>query len=191
MITESNRRGFLGGGLVLTAGALLPRLARARGRAPGGGGGAEERLKQPGITLPDAPTPVANYVPAVVVGNMLYASGHGPRNSDGSLVKGRLGGGLDIPAGQEAARLTGLGMLATVRKTLGSLDRVVRLVKAVGMVNAAPDFDQHPQVVNGFSDLMVEVFGPEAGKGARCAVGMGSLPFNIAVEIDALFEIRA
>ena len=184
MITGFNRRGFLGGGLLVGAGALLPRLAR-------GGGGAEGRLKKLGIELPEAPTPVANYVTAVEVGNLLYISGHGPRKSDGTFIQGKLGAGLEIPAGQEAARITGLGVLATVSKALGSLDRVVRLVRAVGMVNAAPDFDQHPQVVNGFSDLMVEVFGEEAGKGVRCAVGMGSLPFNIAVEIDAIFEIRS
>jgi enamine deaminase RidA (YjgF/YER057c/UK114 family) len=155
------------------------------------GAGAEARLKELGIELPAPPTPVANYVPAVEVGPMLYCSGDGPRRTDGSFVTGKVGADLDIEAGAQAARLTGLSVLSTVRNTLGSLDRVVRLVRVVGMVNSTSDFDQHPRVVNGFSDLMVEVFGAKAGKAARCAVGMGSLPFNIAVEIEALFEVRA
>ena len=191
MISGTNRRWFLGGGLVFSAGALLPRVARSRGSMAGQGTGAESRLKELGLELPSPPTPVANYVPAVQVGNMLFVSGHGPRKSDGSFIQGKVGAELDLDAGHEAARVTGLGVLSTVRHTLGSLDRVVRLVRVCGMVNSTPDFDQHPRVINGFSDLMVEVFGETAGKGARCAVGMGSLPFSIAVEIEAFFEVRA
>jgi enamine deaminase RidA (YjgF/YER057c/UK114 family) len=190
MISGTNRRRFLGGGLVLSAGALFPRAARSRGPGAGQGTGPETRIEELGLELPKPPTPVANYVPAVEVGNMLYVSGHGPRKSDGSFIQGKVGAELDLDGGAEAARVTGLGVLSTVRDALGSLDRVVRLVRVFGMVNATPDFDQHPRVINGFSDLMVEVFGETAGKGARCAVGMGSLPFNIAVEIEAFFEIR-
>lgn len=190
MSAGPNRRWFLGGSLALTAGAIFPRVARSVGLAAGEGAGTEARLRELGIELPSPPTPVANYVPAVLVGSMLYCSGDGPRLPDGTFVQGKLGADLDIEAGAKAARLTGLSVLSTVRNTVGSLDRVVRLVRVLGMVNSTADFDQHPQVVNGFSDLMVEVFGEKAGKAARCAVGMGSLPFNVAVEIEAFFEVR-
>jgi enamine deaminase RidA (YjgF/YER057c/UK114 family) len=133
---------------------------------------------------------VANYVTAVQMGNTLYVSGTGPRAADGSLITGKVGADLTEEEGYQAARAAGLRILATVRKKLGSLDRVERLVKVLGMVNATPDFGEQPKIINGFSDLMVEVFGPDAGKGARSAVGMGSLPFNIPVEIEAIFEIR-
>ncbi len=151
--------------------------------------GADARIAELKLELPPAPKPVATYVPCVQAGNMLYVSGHGPTRSDGSQIKGIVGGDLTEEQGKEAARQTGLCILATLKNSLGSLDRVVRLIKVLGMVNGAPDFERHPQVINGFSDLMVEVFG-DAGKGARSAVGMGTLPSKIAVEIEAIFEVR-
>ncbi len=150
----------------------------------------EARLKELNLTLPPAPKPVAKYKPAVQVGNVLYVSGHGPAKVDGnSPVVGRLGDDLNLEQGKEAARLVGLAILSTVRNTLGTLDRVKRLVKTLGMVNATPDFKDQPQVINGFSELMAEVFGDDAGVGARSAVGMGSLPGNIPVEVECIFEI--
>ncbi len=151
---------------------------------------AETRLKELNLTLPPAPKPVAKYKPAVQVGNVLYVSGHGPAKVDGaSPVVGRVGDELTMEQGKEAARLVGLAILSTVRNTLGSLDRVKRLVKTLGMVYATPDFKDQPQVINGFSELMAEVFGDDAGVGARSAVGMGSLPGNIPVEIECIFEV--
>ena len=152
--------------------------------------GAEERLQELGLTLPPAPKPVATYVPTLRVGNLLYVSGHGPLRPDGTLVQGRVGQDLSLAEAQEAARLVGLAILASVRQALGSLNRVRRLVKSLGMVNATPDFTDHPEVINGYSDLMAEIFGPEAGIGTRSAVGMGSLPRNIPVEIEAIFEVE-
>ena len=151
--------------------------------------GAEARLAELKLELPKAPTPVATYVTAVRTGNLLYVSGHGPVNSDGTMHLGRVGDNLDVAGGKAAARQTGLAILATIRLHLGSLDKVVRLVKVLGMVNSTPNFADHPKVINGFSDLMVDVFG-EPGKGARSAVGMGSLPGGIAVEIEAIFEVK-
>lgn len=150
--------------------------------------GAEARLAALKLELPPTPRPVATYVTALRHGDLLYVSGHGPLRPDGSAHLGKLGADLDIAAGQAAARQTGLAILATIRSHLGSLDKVVRLVKALGMVNATPEFAEHPRVINGFSDLMVEVFG-EPGKGARSAVGTGSLPDGIAVEIEAIFQV--
>jgi enamine deaminase RidA (YjgF/YER057c/UK114 family) len=150
---------------------------------------AEARLAELKLILPPPPKPVATYVPCVHVGDLVYVSGHGPLRPDKTLVTGRVGADLTEAQGKDAARVVGLAVLATLRNDLGSLDRVVRLVKVLGMVNATPDFQNHPAVINGFSDLMVEVFG-DAGKGARSAVGMGSLPGNIAVEVEAIFEIR-
>ena len=151
--------------------------------------GAEARVKELKLELPNPPKPVATYIPAVQVGNLLYVSGHGPLKTDGKMISGRVGSDVSLEQGKEAARVVGLAILATVRNTLGSLDRVLRLIKVLGMVNSTPDFKDHPQVVNGFSDLMVEVFG-EAGKGARSAVGMGSLPGNITVEVEVIFEVH-
>ena len=150
----------------------------------------EQRLRALGIDLPPSPKPVAVYVPAVFSGNMLYASGHGPRQANGKSIQGKVGGELTLDQGYAAARLVGLNVLSTVRSTLGSLDKVVRLVKVLGMVNCTPDFTKQPQVINGFSELMVQVFGAQAGKAARSAVGVGALPSNIPVEIEAIFEIR-
>jgi enamine deaminase RidA (YjgF/YER057c/UK114 family) len=151
--------------------------------------GAEARIQELALDLPPAPKPVATYLTAVRLGDLLYVSGHGPFKSDGSLIIGRLGQDMDIPAGAAAARQTGLAILATLRTHLGSLDKVVRLIKVLGMVNSTPEFGDQPLVINGFSDLMVEVFG-EAGKGARSAIGMGALPKGIAVEIEAIFQVR-
>ena len=151
--------------------------------------GAEARIAELKLELPPAPKPVATYVTAIRHGDLLYVSGHGPYRSDGTLITGRLGDNMDVPSGQAAARQTGLAILATLKSHLGSLDQVVRLVKTLGMVNSTPEFHDQPKVINGFSDLMVEVFG-EAGKGARSAVGMGALPKGIAVEIEAIFQVR-
>jgi enamine deaminase RidA (YjgF/YER057c/UK114 family) len=150
----------------------------------------ETRLKELGITLPTPPKPVAKYKPAVQVGNMLYVSGHGPAKlGEQNPLLGKLGTKLTLEQGKESARLVGINILATVRATLGSLDKVKRLVKTLGMVNAVPDYVDHPQVINGFSELMAQVFGDDAGVGARSAVGMGSLPAEIPVEIECIFEV--
>ena len=149
----------------------------------------EARLRELGLTLPEPGTPKARYKMAVRVGNMLYVSGHGPAPSSQTPATGRLGADLTLEQGKQSARLVGLSILSTVRAQLGSLDKVVRLVKTLGMVNSTPDFKDHPQVINGFSELMAEVFGDDAGVGARSAVGMGSLPGNIPVEIECIFEV--
>jgi enamine deaminase RidA (YjgF/YER057c/UK114 family) len=151
--------------------------------------GAEARLAELKLTLPPAPKPVATYVTAVRHGDLLYVSGHGPLRPDGSMITGKLGADTDVAGGQAAARQTGLAILATVRSHIGSLDKVVRLIKVLGMVNSTPDFGEQPKVINGFSDLMVDVFG-ESGRAARSAVGMGALPAGIAVEIEAIFQVK-
>jgi enamine deaminase RidA (YjgF/YER057c/UK114 family) len=150
--------------------------------------GADARLAELKLTLPPAPKPVATYRPAVRHGDLLYVSGHGPLRPDGTLHLGRVGEDLDLEAGRAAAHQTGLAILATVRDQLGSLDKVVRLVKVLGLVNSTHDFVDHPKVINGFSDLMVEIFG-EAGKGARSAFGVAALPGGMAVEVEAIFEV--
>jgi enamine deaminase RidA (YjgF/YER057c/UK114 family) len=149
----------------------------------------ETRLSELKIELPPAPKPVAVYRSLVICGNLAYSSGHGPVRADKTLITGRLGAGLDLEAGKSAARQTGLAILATLRSELGSLDRVKRVIKILGMVNCTPEFQDHPKVINGCSELFADVFGQENGIGARSAVGMGSLPGNIAVEIEAVFEI--
>lgn len=149
---------------------------------------AEARLKALGLTLPALPVPAANYVPYRLAGNMLYLSGQGPRRPDGSFVIGKLGREISVEQGYEAARLTGLELLAAAKAALGSLDRVEAVIKVLGMVNAVPDFGEQPKVINGCSDLFVEVFG-ENGRHARSAVGFGSLPNGIAVEIEAIFQV--
>jgi enamine deaminase RidA (YjgF/YER057c/UK114 family) len=151
--------------------------------------GAEARVAELKLELPPAPKPVATYVTAVRHGDLLYVSGHGPLRSDGTLILGRLGVDLGVAEGAAAARQTGLAILSTLRNHLGSLDKVVRLIKVLGMVNCTPEFHDQPKVVNGFSDLMVEVFG-ESGKGARSAVGMGGLPSGMAVEVEAIFQVK-
>ena len=151
---------------------------------------ADARVQELRLELPPAPKPQGVYKPLVVFGNSAYVSGHGPIKADGSMITGRVGGELDQEAGYAAARQVGLAILATLQAQLGSLDRVKRLVKTLGMVNATPDFADHPAVINGYSDLMRDVFGDDAGVGARSAIGMGSLPGNISVEIEAIFEIE-
>ena len=148
----------------------------------------EERSRELGIELPEPPPRLGNYIGAVTVGNLVFLSGHGPRSASGEYSSGKIGGELTPEQGQEEARQVGLNMLATLRAEIGDLDRVRRVVKVLGMVNAAPDFRNHPKVIDGFSDLMVEVFG-EKGRGARSAVGMGSLPFQIPVEVEMIVEI--
>jgi enamine deaminase RidA (YjgF/YER057c/UK114 family) len=149
----------------------------------------EQRVKKLKLELPAVEKPKATLVAAVRVGDMLYVSGHGP-SFGGKTVVGKLGKDFTVKQGQEAARRVGLVVLSVVRAELGSLDRVQRLVKTLGMVNCTPDFTQQPQVVNGFSDLMAEVFGDAAGKGTRSAVGMASLPGGIPVEVEAIFQIK-
>jgi enamine deaminase RidA (YjgF/YER057c/UK114 family) len=152
--------------------------------------GAEARLKALGIELPTPPRPVATYAMAVRSGDLLFLSGHGPLRDGRVVYQGKVGRDLSIEQGQEAARLTGLNLLASVRDALGSLDRVRQVVKVLGMVQCADDFTEHPKVINGFSDLMVEVFG-DAGRHARSAVGMGSLPLGIPVEVEMVLEVSS
>ncbi len=151
----------------------------------------EARLKELGITLPAPGKPMARYKMAVRVGNTLYVSGHGPAKlSDKTPITGRCGADLTTEQGKECARAVGINILATVRDQVGSLDKVKRLVKTLGMVNSTPEFTQHPAVINGFSELMADVFGEEAGVGARSAVGMVGLPNNLGVEIECIFEVE-
>ena len=149
----------------------------------------EHRFAALHLELPPAPKPVAVYRPVVVAQGLAYVSGHGPVCLDGSLIKGRVGADLSLADGHAAARQVGLASLATLRAHFGSLDKVGRVVKVLGMVNSAPDFYDHPKVINGCSELFAQVFGEADGIGARSAVGMGPLPGNIAVEIEAIFEL--
>ena len=149
----------------------------------------ETRLQELHLTLPPVPKPMAKYKTAVLAGNMLYVSGHGPLKPDGKLISGRVGADMTLEQGKEAARAVGLAILSTVRNTLGSLDKVKRLVKTLGMVNCTADFKEQPAVINGFSELMADIFGEDAGVGARSAVGMVSLPSNIPVEVECIFEV--
>lgn len=151
---------------------------------------AEARVAELNLELPPPPKPGGVYHPVLIVGNLAYVSGHGPMKPDGTMITGRVGATMSEADAYLAARQVGLTMLATLRRELGSLDRIDRLVKTLGMVNATPEFATHPQVINGFSNLMVEIWGDVKGKGARSAVGMGSLPGNIAVEVEAVFELK-
>ncbi|MCK8779623.1 RidA family protein [Rhizobium sp. NTR19] len=148
-----------------------------------------DRLATLGIALPPSPPPIANFVTHVFEGNMLYLSGQGPREADGYLHAGKVGGEVDVALAYQHARLVGINLLAVMHEALGDLSRVKRVVKLLGMVNAVPDFRDHPSVINGCSDLFIEVFG-EAGQHARSAVGFGSLPGNITVEIEAIVSLR-
>lgn len=150
--------------------------------------GPEQRLKELEIELPKTSAPVANYVSATRSGNLLFLAGHLPRRADGSLVVGRLGEDLSVDEGYAAARLVAIAMIGTMKSELGELDQVTRILKVTGMVNASPDFTQHSQVINGCSDLMVEVFG-ERGRHARSASGYSSLPLGAAVEIELIVEV--
>lgn len=149
----------------------------------------EARLRELGIVLPDVAAPVANYVNAVRTGKLIFLAGKGPRQPDGAYITGKVGRDLSVQEGYEAARLVGINQLAALKAEIGDLGKVKRLVKVLGMVNAGPDFTQHPQVMNGFSDLMVAVFG-DKGKHARSAVGMISLPLDIAVEVEMIVELK-
>lgn len=149
---------------------------------------AEARVKELGLDLPPGIKPVGNYVTGVRSGNLLFMSGCGPRLNDGSALTGKLGEALTVEQGYAAARQVGLNMLVNIREVLGSLDKVRRVVKVLGMVNSVPTFNETPKVMNGFSDLFVEVFG-EAGRGARSAVGMVTLPGQIAVEVEMVLEV--
>lgn len=149
---------------------------------------AEKKLAELDLELPPAPKPGGTYNPIVKTGNIGYISGHGPLLPDGSLITGKVGDELNTDQGNLAARQVGLTILATIKAQLGSIDKVKRFIKVLGMVNATPDFGHHPQVINGFSDLMVELYG-DNGRAARSAVGMGSLPGNISVEIEAIVEL--
>jgi enamine deaminase RidA (YjgF/YER057c/UK114 family) len=150
---------------------------------------AEKRMAELNIVLPATSSPVASFVNAVRVGNLLYLSGKGPKRPDGTYLTGKVGASLSVEEGKEAARMTGLIILAELKHQLNDLNKVKRIVKVLGMVNATPDFDQQPKVINGFSDLMIDVFG-DKGKHARSAVGVCSLPFNMAVEIEVIVEVE-
>jgi enamine deaminase RidA (YjgF/YER057c/UK114 family) len=150
----------------------------------------DTRIQELHLSLPPAPKPVAKYRTALLLGDLLYVSGHGPLQVDGSLIKGRVGADLTLEQGQAAARQVGLAVLSTVRATLGSLNKVKRLVKTFGLVLCTPEFTDQPKVINGFSELMAEVFGDEAGVGVRSAVGTSSLPSGMAVEVECVFQVQ-
>lgn len=149
----------------------------------------EERLAALGLSLPQAPVPVANYVPFRRAGDLLYLSGQGPKRADGTYRRGRLGRDISIEDAYAEARLTGMNLLAVAKQAVGELSRIEAVVKLLGMVNAEPDFTDHPKVINGCSDLLVDVLG-EAGRHARSAVGMGSLPNGMAVEVEAILLVK-
>jgi enamine deaminase RidA (YjgF/YER057c/UK114 family) len=149
----------------------------------------EEKLKALSIELPTVKAPIANYVPAVRTGNLLFLSGTGPSDANGNPITGKVGRDLTVEEGQKAARSVAIAQIAVLKKELGDLSRVKRIVKVLGMVQCIDTFTEQPKVINGFSDLMVEVFG-EKGKHARSAVGMSALPRNIAVEVELIVEIE-
>ena len=150
---------------------------------------AEENFAKLGLELPPAPSPMGVYKPYLIVDNFIYVSGHGPVQMDGSRIIGRIGADMDIEAGKLAAQQVGLTILATLKANLGSLDRIKRVIKVLGMVNCTSDFERHPYVINGCSELFANVWGTENGIGVRSAVGFGSLPENIPVEIEVMFEL--
>lgn len=149
----------------------------------------EQQLFQSGLTLPPAPKPAGVYKPFLRVGNFIYVSGHGPVQSDGTQIKGKAGKDLDADAAKLAARQTGLTILTTLKSNVGSLNKIKRVIKIFGMVNCTPDFEKQPYVINGCSELFAQIWGDDNGVGVRSAVGMGSLPGNITVEIEAIFEL--
>jgi enamine deaminase RidA (YjgF/YER057c/UK114 family) len=151
---------------------------------------AEKKLQELGLVLPPAPAPAGVYKPCLVDGKYLYVSGHGPVKEDKSLMTGKVGQDVDIDQGKLAARQVGLTILSTIRSQVGSLDKVKRVLKVLGMVNCIPSFDKHPYVINGCSELFSSIWGDDHGVGVRSAVGMGSLPNNITVEIEVLFELN-
>ncbi|SVC84083.1 uncharacterized protein METZ01_LOCUS336937 [marine metagenome] len=149
----------------------------------------EEIIKSLGLVLSPPPAPAGNYIGAVTYGKLVYLAGHGPSDADGNYLKGKVPTAVSVDEAYDAARMVGLNMLSTLKTEIGDLDRVRCFIKVLGMINAEPDFEQQPKVINGFSDLMVEIFG-DAGRCARSAVGMGSLPFQIPVEIEAIVELK-
>ena len=150
---------------------------------------ADQRFKNTGLILPPAPAPLGVYKPFIIDGKHLYVSGHGPLQNDGSLIIGRIGDDMDVEQGKLAAQQVGLTILSTITKNVGSLDKVKRVIKVLGMVNCVAEFEKHPYIINGCSELFKIVWGEENGVGVRSAVGMGSLPGNIPVEIEAMFEL--
>lgn len=150
---------------------------------------ADERFHDLKLPLPPAPQPVGVYKPLIISGNLVYVSGHGPLRVDRTLITGRVGADLTLEQGYAAAQQTGLAIVATLRTQFGTLDGIGRVIKTLGMVNATPDFRDHPKVINGCSELFSKIWGPDCGTGARSAIGVGSLPGNIAVEIEAIFEV--
>jgi enamine deaminase RidA (YjgF/YER057c/UK114 family) len=152
---------------------------------------ADQRFENLGVTLPPAPKPLGVYKPFLQVGSLVYVSGHGTVKADGTLIIGRVGKDFTMEEGKIAARQVGLAILATLKKNLGSLNRIKRVIKVLGMVNCTPDFERHPFVINGCSELFAQVWGEDNGVGVRSAVGMGSLPDNIPVEIEAIFELES
>ena len=150
----------------------------------------DERFEQLNLQLPPAPTPMGVYKPFLIVDNLVYVSGHGPLLTDKTLIAGRVNDTINIDDGKLAARQVGLAILATLKQNLGSLSKIKRVIKVLGMVNCTPDFQQHPSIINGCSELFAQVWGDDNGVGVRSAVGMGSLPGNIPVEIEAVFELE-
>jgi enamine deaminase RidA (YjgF/YER057c/UK114 family) len=150
---------------------------------------AEQRLVELGFELPPPAKPAGLYRPTIRCGDLLFVSGHGPYQVDGSLLTGKVGQEVDLEGGRRAARATALAVLSTLRSEIGSLDRIERLVKTLGLVNAVPDFRRHPAVIDAFSEVMAQVFGEERGVGARSAVGVASLPADITVEVEAIFAL--
>ncbi len=151
----------------------------------------EQRFQQLGLILPPPPKPSGVYIPFLLLGNLVYVSGHGTVKADGSLIIGRIGKDLSMEEGKAAAHQVGLAILATLKKNLESFDRIKRVIKVLGMVNCVPEFERHPFVINGCSELFAKVWGDDNGVGVRSAVGMGSLPDNIPVEIEAMFELQS
>lgn len=193
MLEILSRRTLIRGAAGASLASVVPGLARAdTGADAPWQVSPEARLRELGIELHTPPAPVATYVGTRIVGTTLYVAGHTPRMPDASPGhRGVVGQDLTIEEGQAAARQCGINILATMRAAVGSLDRVARLVRTFGMVNAVPGFAQQPTVINGFSDFIVDIFGDDAGKGTRAAVGMGSLPGNMAVEIETIWELRS
>jgi enamine deaminase RidA (YjgF/YER057c/UK114 family) len=150
----------------------------------------DQNFAQLGLTLPPPPKPLGVYKPFLIVGNFVYVSGHGTVKEDGTLIIGRVGTDFTMDEGKQAAQQVGLAILATLKKNLGSFDKIKRVIKVLGMVNCVPDFERHPYVINGCSELFAKVWGEDNGVGVRSAVGMGSLPDNIPVEIEAIFELQ-
>lgn len=191
------RRQFLVQGGCLAAGAAVGAFWQSLGAGPSQavaqakaeGPTPEARVKELKLELPVPGASIATFVPAVLTGNLLFVSGHISRKPDGAPLTGKLGANMEVADGAAAARTCALGVLGSARAALGSLDRIQRVVKVLGMVNCTPDFTDQPKVVNGFSDLLVEIFGAERGKAARSAVGMSSLPLGVAVEVEAIFEV--